>query len=320
MIGGTTNGGYFIPDELWAAEIKENLFPALMDGYPHMRWLVDEFPHGDQVTIPTTGRMTVRSYTEGDEITVEDPTLNEIVLTINKYYQSGIALTDKFKQDTHIAEMAMSTWRRDTLRKLSEKIEADVHNTVNTDAVNGHTAADDNDIGGIDHRWAASGTSQIFDYADFRHAKYVFDKGNVQKAGRVFVIDPKPVHDLLASTAGSTAVLAQDVYGSNTFLKDGFGLGAYVGRFFGFEVFDSNLLSTMDSETLPKYGVTATAALTSPVVNMAYGEEALFGCFRQNVEIEQFRDYIRKQDVIHACVRFGNRVYRPESVVAVLSV
>lgn len=320
MLGGTTNGGYMIADELWAAEIKENLFPALLQGYPHMRWLVDSFPHGDMVTIPTTGRMVVRNYTEGDEITVEDPTLSEIQLTISNYYQAGIAVTDKFKQDSYISEMALATWRRDMTRKLMEKIEADCHNTIHTDTVNGHTAADDNDISGIDHRWAASSTTNTFTFDDFRHAKYVFDKGNVGKANRVFCVDPKVVHDLLGSSTSVRDTFAQDVYGANSFIKEGMGLGQLVGRFYGFNVYESNLLPTMDSETLPKYGVTTTAALTSPVVNLAYGEEALFGCFRQQIEIEQFRDYVRKQDVSHAAVRFGVRVYRPESVVAVLSV
>lgn len=321
MQSSTTNAGFFIEDELWKQEIKENLFPALMETFPHTRWLTGEFPTGDTITIPTTGRMPVRTYVEGDELTLEDPTLNEIQLTIDKYYQAGIRLTDKFKQDSYLAEMGVATWRQDMIRGLKEKIEADIFNTIHTDSVNGQTPGDDNDIDDIDHRWAASGTSQIFDFADFAHAKYVFDKGNVQKDSRVMVVDPKVSHDLLLNTATNAGdVYRQDVYGMNQFIKMGFGLGQYTGMFYGFHTYETNLLPTMDSETLPLYGTVTTAALTSPVVNQAFGFQALFGAFRQEIEVEQFRDGMRKQDVISACVRYGNRVYRAESIVAILSV
>lgn len=320
MQTSTTNAGFFIEDEIWKAEIKEELFPALLDGFPHVKWVTGDFPTGDTLTIPTTARMAVRTYVEGDELTLEDPTLNEIQLTIDKYYQSGLRVTDKWKQDAYIAEMGVATWRQDIIRGLKEKIEADLFNTIHTDTVNGHTAADSNDIDGLAHRWAASGTSQIFDFKDYGHAKYVFDKANVPKDGRVFCTDPKVSHDLLQNTATNAGdVYRQDLYGANSFIKEGFGLGAYTGKFYGFFAFETNLLPTMDSETLDDFGGTSKA-LTSPVVNQGFGFEALFAAFRQEIEIEQFRDGMRKQDVLSACVRYGNRVYRAESVVAVLSV
>lgn len=321
MLSSSTNAAYFIEQELWEAEIKEALFPALMSDFPHMRWMTDNFPTGVTLTIPTTGRMSVRSYTEGDEITVEDPTLNEIQLTIDNYYQSGIGVTDKFKQDSYLANMAISTWRQDIIRGLKEKIESDVWNVLATDTVNGHTAADDNDIDGLDHRWGASGSSGIFDWNDFVYAGYVFDKSNVPKSGRVAIVDPKVAQDLALHTAtNSNAWYRQDVYGSNSVMKNGFGLSTYMGNFYGFDVYQSNLLSSMDSETVPLYGSASTIALTSPKVNLFLGPEAFFGAFRQQIELEQFRDHARKRDVMHACVRYGLRVFRPESVIAVLSV
>ncbi len=318
----TTNAGFFIEDELWKAEIKEELFPALMDGFPHVRWVTGDFPSGDLLTIPSTGRMAVRAYVEGDEVTLEDPTLNEIQLVIDQYFQSGMRMTDKWKQDSYIAEMAIATWRQDLIRGLKEKIEADLFNTIHTDPVNGQTFADPNTIDGQPHRFAAydGTTAGIFDYNEFAHSKLGFDKSNVQKDGRVFVIDPKVSHDLLQNTATNAGdVFRQDVYGANQFIKEGFGLGMFVGRFYGWFVFESNLLPTVDSETLDDFEGNSRA-LTSPVVNQGFGFEALFAAFRQEIELEQFRDSMRKQDVMTAAVRYGNRVFRTESVVAVLSV
>jgi hypothetical protein len=321
MLSSSANANYFIEQELWEAEIKENLFPALSGSFPHMRWITDSFPTGVTLTIPTTGRMAIRAYTEGEEITVEDPTLNEIQLTIDNYYQGGIGVTDKFKQDSYLAASAIATWRQDIIRGLKEKIEADVWNVLATDSVNGHTAADDNDIGGLDHRWGASGSSGIFDWNDFVNAAYVFDKHNVPKSGRVVIVDPKVARDLALHTAtNSNAWYRQDVMGSNSIMKMGFGMSTYMGNFYGFDVYQSNMLSTMDTETVPLYGSASTIALTAPKVNLFLGLEAFFGAFRQNIELEQFRDHARKRDVMHACVRYGLRVFRPESVIAVLSV
>lgn len=319
MQTSTTNAGFFIEDELWKAEIKEELFPALMDGFPHVRWVTGDFPTGDTLTIPVTGRMAVRAYVEGDEITLEDPTLNEIQLTIDKYFQSGLRMTDKWKQDSYVAEMASATWRQDVVRGLKEKIEADLFNTIHTDSVNGQTLSDENDIDGIAHRWAASGSSEVFDFDDFAHGKFGLDKSNVQKDGRVFVIDPSVSHTLLLTTdTNAGAVLRQDVYGANSFIKEGFGLGMFLGMFYGFFVFESNLLPTTDSETLDNFSA-SSKTVTNGIANQGFGFEALFGAFRQEIEIEQFRDSMRKQDVITAAVRYGNRVFRSESIVCALS-
>src|SRR3990167_159202 len=294
-------GALYIEDELWKAEIKEELFPGLIEGFPHVKWLTGDFPTGDTLTIPTSGRMAVRTYTENTEITVEDPSLNEIQLTINKYYQSGIGITDKFKQDSYIATMAVATWRQDMLRAMKEKIEADMFNTIHTDTVNGHTAADDNDISAngsptLDHRWAggAEGALGVFAYDDMRHAKYVFDKHNVDKNNRIFVVDPKVSHDLMVVTGSNASdIIRQDVYGPNEIIKSGWGVGNMLGKFYGFWVFESNLLPTVDSETLPHYGITTTVALTAPFVNQAFGQEALMAAFRQNIETEQLREQHR---------------------------
>ena len=324
MQTGTTNGQYFIRSEIWEAEIKEELFPALTESFPHMKWLTGAFPDGDTLTIPTTGRVPVRSYVENNEITVDDPTNNEIQLVIDKYYQAGLGVTDKFKQDSYMAAMAIATWRQDMVRGLKEKIEADVFNTIHSDTVNGQTLNDSNNITvngtAYKHRWAASGTSEIFDFNDFRHAKFVHDKANVPKNERVAFVDPKVSHDLLGVTSTDAgAVYRQDVYGQNTFIQEGFGTGSLIGRFYGYWVFETNMLPTVDSETLANYAGTGKT-VTSAVVNQFLGLESLFGAFRQNIEIEQFRDPFRKRDVMSACLRFGTRVYRPESVIAVLSV
>ena len=320
MLSSSTSGGYLIEDEIWAEEIKEAFKPYLQADFPYMKWVSDAFPTGDTLTIPTTGRIAVRAYVEGDEVTLEDPSTNEIQLTIDTYNQAGFYVTDKLKQDSYIIDDAVLRWKADVNRKHLEKIQADVFNVIATDATNGHTAADDNDIGGIDHRWAASGTSNIFSYNDFAHAAYVFDKGNVPAEGRVFIVDPKVKHDLsLVTATNSNEWFRQDVYGSNAILAAGLGYD-YLGVHHGFQVYCSNLLSTMDTETVPKYGTTTTSALTAPTVNLALGQEAFFGAFRQIVEVESWRDPERKRDVHHATVRYGLRVYRPESVIAVLSV
>lgn len=311
MQSNQTNAGYIIRSEVWSEVIKEEFKPWLY-GQSHVMWITD-FPDGTTHTIPTMQRMPVRDYTEGDEITTEDATLGEIQLTIDKYKQAGFHVTDKMKQDSYAIGTYIAKAQVDTGIRLREQLEADVFNTVHTDTVQGHTIGDLNNIDSQPHRWVGKGTSAALSYADFRQAKRVFDKHNVGYP-RIGFIDPVGAEQLLTASDYSITPLAQDVYGSNSFIKEGFSNNQIVGMFFGFILMQSNMLPTQVEETID------SVAAADGVVNQFFGPEAIYGAFRQQIEVESFRKPERKQDVYHASTRYGLRVYRDESIIAVVSV
>ncbi len=310
MQSNQTNAGFIIRSEVWSEVIREEFKPWLY-GQSHVMWITD-FPDGTTHTIPTMQRIPVRDYVEGDEITTEDSTLNEIQLTIDNYKQAGFNVTDKMKQDSYAIGGYIARAQVDVGIRLREQLEADVFNTVHTDTGQGHTIGDANNIDSQPHRWLAKGTSNALSYADFRQAKRVFDTHNVMYPRFAF-IDPEGAEDLLTATDYSITPLAQDVYGSNSFIKEGFSNNMMVGKFFGFVIMMSNLLPSQSSETI------SSSTIASATVNMFYGPEAMYGAMRQNIEVETFRKPERKQDVYHASMRYGLRIYRDESTIAVLS-
>ena len=306
-----TNAGFIIRSEVWAEVIREEFKPWLF-GQSHVMWITD-FPDGTTHTIPTMQRIPVRDYVEGDEITTEDATLNEIQLTIDKYKQAGFNVTDKMKQDSYIIGGYIARAQVDVGLRLREQLEADVFNTVHTDTGQGHTIGDANNIDGQPHRWVAQGTSFALSYADFRQGKRVFDKHNVPYPRFAF-LDPVAVEQLLAATDYSITPLAQNVYGANSFIQEGFSNNMMVGKFFGFILMMSNLLPTQTEETI------GSDTASSGIVNLLMGPEAMYGAMRQNIEVETFRKPERKQDVYHASMRYGLRIFRDESIIAVISV
>lgn len=317
MLTTSTSGGFLIRDELWEKILKEELFPYLL-GMEHVRWVTGMFPDGDTLTIPTTGRMPVRDYTEGEELTVEDPTTNEIQLIIEEYRQAGFTVTDKMMQDSYIIGQAIARWQADIARILREDLDGKIFNAIhNSSDTNAHTAADGNAIDGVNHRIAADGTSGALIPADLAYATYALRKANVPPPYFGF-FDPKAAYDLFGLADFSSSPLRQDVYGNNEFIKTAMGNGAYRGHLFGVDMFETNQLPTVDSETLPDRSGNSTT-VTTGVVNQIFGYEALFGAMREDVEVRSFRDDWRKQQVYYACARYGIRVYRPESIIAIVS-
>ena len=79
----TSNNSQLIRTNVWANEVKDVLQEELMLD-SHVRWIT-EFPDGDTLNIPTLSEMTVRNYSEGAQVTLDDPTTGNFTLTIDKY-------------------------------------------------------------------------------------------------------------------------------------------------------------------------------------------------------------------------------------------
>jgi hypothetical protein len=301
----STSGALLIRDEIWSKRIQEELKQELF-AQSLVEWIQGEFADGDMITLPTLASMSARDYVEGAPITVDDPAVGEFQLTINKYYQSGFAVTDKMKQDTFYMEILTQKFPTQVVRALMERLEAEVFQL--------HTAqtGDANTINGQAHRFVgATATTNALTFVEVLQAKLALDKANVPKAGRFAIIDPKASYQLLNATNATFNIVNADTYGPNSNLKEGFGTTKFLGRLAGFDLYESNTLDT--ATNLAKNGTTHTA-------NLFCGPEAFIGAIREMPEIEMSRDWERKRDVYHATMRWGLGLYRPESLVTVLTV
>lgn len=304
----TTNNAELIRTNIWAREIKDVLQEELqMD--QHVRWIT-EFPDGDTLNIPTLSEMTVRNYSEGAQISLDDPTTGNFTLAIDKYYQTGFKVPEKFKHDSFYVNIATSNFVSKLTRAIMEQKESDIANLQS-----GQTASDPNTINGVDHRWVGTGTGEVITLADMQKAKLALDKAKVARTGRRAFVDPKDTYQLQQISN----VISQDVYGSNAFLKEGMQGTMFVGRFAGFDLFESLFLDTL-TETITATAPGAGALTgTSATANMFVGQEAFIGAMRAMPDMKFWFDHNTRSDVYHVTIRYGIKLFRPESLVTVIT-
>lgn len=307
----TQNNASLVRSQIWANELKDVLQEELaMDS--HVRWIT-EFPDGDILNIPTLSEMTVRNYTEGAQVTLDDPTTGNFQLTIDKYYQSGFKIPEKFRHDSFYVSQAESNFVGKLSRALMEQKESDIANLQS-----GQTASNPNTINGVDHRYIGTATTpaEAMTLKDIQKAKLSMDKSSVPRGDRTFFVDPTVTYILQTISD----VIQQDVYGTNAFLKEGMNGRQFVGRFAGFNLFESLFLDNAIAETitatLPNSGA---LSVTSGYANMALGHEALIGAMRAMPDLRSWRDDNTRSDVHHVTIRYGVKLYRPESMVVVLT-
>ncbi len=305
----TVNNSSLIRTNIWANEIKDVLQEELMLE-KHVRWIT-EFPDGDTLNIPTLSEMTVRNYSEGAAVTLDDPTTGNFTLTITKYYQSGFKIPEKFKHDSFYVNQATSNFVSKLTRALMEQKESDIANLQS-----GQTASDPNTINTVDHRWAAVGTAEAMTLADMQKAKLALDKAKVFRGRRTAFVDPTVTYELQQISN----VIQQDVYGSNAHVREGMNGTTFVGRFAGFDLNESLLLDNAIAETVVATGVgSGSVSVTSGYANMFVGEEAFIGAMRALPDMKAWEDHNTRSDVYHVTVRYGIKLFRPESLVTVLT-
>lgn len=305
----TVNNSSLVRTNIWANEIKDVLQEELMLD-THVRWIT-EFPDGDTLNIPTLSEMTVRNYSEGAQITLDDPTTGNFTLTINKYYQSGFKIPEKFRHDAFYVNQAESNFVAKLLRALLEQKESDIANLQS-----GQTADDPNTINSVDHRYIGTGTNEAITLGDLQKAKLALDKAKVARGGRRGFFDPTVTYQLQQISN----VIQQDVYGSNAHIREGMNGSTFVGRFAGMDLFESLLLDNAVAETITATAPTSGAlTTTNGFANMIVGAEAFIGAMRALPDMKAWYDNNTRSDVYHVTVRYGIKLFRPESLVVVLT-
>jgi hypothetical protein len=296
----TVTASNLIRDDIWSQRVKEELEEALIG--KRLIDFVTDFPDGDTLHIPTLGNLLTRDYQENDDITVDDPAIGDFTLVIDKYVQTGIAITDKLAQDTFYMSVLNVKYPQKMIRAIMERLENDIFLLHKK-----QTSNNANTINGQPHRFVGSGSSNVIEIADMIQAKLSFDKANVSKVGRIANIDPTVAARLISLDQ----IVRQDVYGANSHIREGFGTSEFLGRAYGFDMFESNML---DEATALNH-----VAGGSLIANVFVGEEAFIGAMRALPEIESARNWEKKRDVFHATTRYGLDLFRPESLVVVLT-
>ena len=319
MVDTTTSPHYIT--EHWKNEIKQVLDDSLSLRNEIMWWTGD-FPNGDILNVPTMGQLTVRDYVEGANITLEDTASQNFTLTIDKYKQTGIQITDKMKQDSSYINMLISKYKVEVVAALMRQLESDIAHLQAS-----QTASNPNNIDGQDHRFVSVGVNNTGSDEDFKLAMLSLSVSKAMTSASSAFITPEVLYRL----QGRSNLLSQGVYGTNQLLKEGGLIGKVimaaqesrklVGTIAGFQTYSHNDLDLNLSETITATSGTpfTTGTVTAGKANMFLGRETFVGAMRTDPDIVEFRKEEIKSDVIHATTRYGLKLYRPESLVVCLT-
>lgn len=196
-------------------------------------------------------------------------------------------------------------------RAIMEAIEADLMDL----GPEAQTSGNVNSINGADHRWIASGTSEVMSVTDFAKANFSLNKANVPFQNRVAIVDP--------SVGYTLETLSNLVNVSNNPRWEGIietGLVnnmAFIKNIYGFDVYVSNRLKTGVNETIGSK--TSAAGVANLFFSAAPGVLPFMGAMRQppKVDSEYNKDF-QRDEYVTTC-RYGLKLYRPENLVVVIT-
>lgn len=294
--------------EVWSAELKEILRDELQ-GMKYVNWL-DSFPDGDTFKIPSLGDATINTYTEDAAVTYDPLDDAQFTFSITEYLSSANYLTRKAEQDVFYANQVLSQFVPLQERALMERLETDIMALQS-----GQTAGNANTINGAAHRMIGSGTSGAIAVADFAKALHSLKTGKVPQRNLVAIVDPSVEYEM--NTLSQLTSVSNNPRWEGI-VNSGIATGmSFVANVYGFDVYTSNYMANIASETIGATTVTGGKA------NMFFSADSTIlpfvGAWRQmpTVDTEFNKDYQRTEFVTTA--RYGLKLYRPENLVTVIS-
>ena len=309
MSMNTAASEQLIRSELWSAQLKEELLDDLA-AMTYVRFLTD-FPDGDTFTIPSIGQAQADDYTEDTPVLYRALDTGEFQFQITEYKSSGHYITRKARQDAFYAAQLEAGFVPKQHRALMVALEEDI-----MELHTGQTLSDLNLINTAPHRFVASGTNNDISVEDFAKARYSLKKANVPDTNLVAIVDPSVEYTLNTLT---NLVNVSNNPRWEGIVADGIATGMrFVKNIYGFDVFVSNYVDDVASETID------TVAVTDGKANMFFsaapGDTMPFvGAWRQLPTVDsKFNQDLQREEYV-TTARYGVKLYRPENLVTVLS-
>lgn len=305
----TYNTEHLIRSQVWSRQVKEVLEDELMG----MRYvnMIQDFPDGDLINIPSIGQMEASNYNEGEAVKYTSMDTGNFQFSINEYLQSGTFITNKMKQDTFYLNQLVSTF----VPKQARAIATYMENKVLAVGPDGQTTADYNTINDAPHRFYAQGAGNVMSPQDFALAKYALQKANVPMTNLVAIVDPSVEYQLSTLTNLVNVSFNPQWEG---IVRDGMSTGMkFKMNVYGFDVYVSQRLKQGVTETID--GQSATNGVANLFFSAASDVLPFVGLVRQSprVDSEYNKDYQREEYVTTA--RFDFALYRPENLVTIIS-
>ncbi len=305
------NQQFMIRTNVWSRQIKE----LLLDELNAMKFvrIISDFPDGYVVNIPSIGEAETADFTEGQAIKYNSMATGNFTFSFNQYKYSANAISEKFKRDSFYSADVIAAFVPRQHRALMEAVETNVLAQGNS----GQTVSNANVINTADHRWVGSGTSQGIAFQDFARARYALFKANVPLTNLCAIVDPSVAYTL-ETQANIVSLLSPMPMWENV-IKEGAVTG-FKFRFnvYGFDIYVSNYLPAITSETISSVAVTTGVA--NYLFSAAPGDTMPFiGGFRQMPTVySEFNKDLQQEEYL-TIAEYGFKLYRPENLCTILT-
>ncbi len=305
------NTNYLTRTNLWSRQIKE----LLLDELNAMKFvrIISDFPDGFTINIPSIGEATQQDFAEGQAIKYNSMDTGNFTFSFDQYKYSANAISEKFKRDSYYSQDVIAAFVPRQHRVLMEGVETRILAQAN----NGQTASNLNVINNSNHRWVAGASGQVISFADFAKARNSLIKANVPLRDLIAIIDPATAYTLETQTNIVNLLSPNRKWGP--IVDEGIITGfKFQYNVYGFDVYISNYLPLISSETINS--VSVTSGVANYFFSAAPGDTLPWvGAFRQMPTVySEFNKDLQQEEYL-TITEYGFKLYRPENMVTVLT-
>src|SRR6266550_6590996 len=308
------NTNFLTRTNLWSRQIKE----LLLDELNAMKFvrIVSDFPDGFTINIPSIGDAKQADFVEGQAIKYDSMDTGNFTFSFDSYKYSANAISEKFKRDSYYSQDVIAAFVPRQHRVLMEGVETSILAKANS----GQTVSNLNTINNAAHRFVGSGTANsavALAVSDLARAQNSLIKANVPQRNLIGIIDPSVAYTLQTQTNLVNFISPNQRWQS--VVSDSAITGfKFVMNVFGFDLYISNYLPSVGSETVNSVAVTNGVA--NYFFSAAPGDTMPWvGAFRQMPTVySEFNKDLQQEEYL-TITEYGFKLYRPENLVTILT-
>lgn len=323
MSQNTGNTQAFIEAQQYSQFILQNLHDGLLpDTFTRD---VSDFGTGTTLNIKTVGTATLQEVFEEQPLDYNSIDTGVVQLTITDYVGDAWSISDVLRQDGSQIDSLHAMRGVESTRALQEYFETRYLAVANAAQV----AAGLNLVNGIPHRWVADDGTTVgkISLDDFRHMKHSFNLANSPQAGRIAIVDSAveaTINELVTTTASTDFNPHFEGLVTEGFARD----HKFVRNIFGWDIWMSNRLPAIASETIDATGHPVSqgdsSAVTNGVANIFQNvlddnTRPIMRAWRQAPKTETDRNVKLKRDEFDVTARFGLGAQRVDTLGVILT-
>jgi hypothetical protein len=271
--------------EMWSGTLFVKLRKSLVfGGLTNKNFVEDVFAYGDTVHINEIGPVTVNSYTKHSTLTYETLSSAQKTLIIDQASSFSFKIDDidKAQNNPKVMDGAMS----DAAYRIADTIDQFIAGVY---AQAGATPSVTTYIGAVGGSLSVSSGNVI---ETLSYAQRYLGEANVPTQGRWITLPPWLTQKLVLAEVGGISAI-----GVPKVMDDGAIVNGYIGRAFGFDIFESNNVSTNATQ-----------------YRVMCGDRSAISYGGQIAEIEALRLQTTFADAARGLYVYGAKVTRPEAL------